>query len=288
VLQYARSLADTNLVALNGQTADLHAGGQFPVPIIAGNNQFGQTQGVSFVPYGVRLKFTPYITDRDRVRLVIDADISTRDLANGQTNIGGAGVPSLTTRSVHTTSELREGQTLAVAGLVQNNIGADGRRIPLIGELPIISRLLGFDRTTSGETELVILITPELVHPLDPNEAHLPLPGADLFEPGDCEFYLSGRLESNYPADYRTAVRTDYRRLKQPRQLENLYLSGPHGHDGETVPPPPPAGVTGPPPGVIAPAPPPPTMIRPEPRRTPPAPPVPPPPAGPAIRMQPN
>jgi pilus assembly protein CpaC len=220
------------LVTLNGQTAHFHAGGQYPVPVINGVNQVGAVQGVNFIPYGVQLHFTPYINDRDRIRLVIDGEISTPSLNAGVLAVGNANVPAFSTRSVQTTVELREGQTLAVAGLIQQNISADARRIPGIGELPLVSRLLGFDRTSSGEQELVILITPELVHPLDCNE-RLPVPGADIYEPSDCEFYVHGRLESHVAADYRTAVRTDYTRLKMARQTESLYLAGPTGHDCE-------------------------------------------------------
>ena len=233
VLQYARSLAEPNLVTMNGQTANFHAGGQFPVPIVTGNT-FQGLQGVSYIPFGVQLNFTPYITDRDRIRLVLNAEVSSRDLAAGTVNIGGAAIPSLSTRNFNTTVEMREGQTIAIAGLIQNNIGADARRIPGLGELPVLSRLFGFDQTTAGEQELVVLITPELVHPLDCNEKR-PLPGADIFEPGDCEFYLLGRLESHVPADYRTVVRTDCTRLKMARQLEQNLLIGPHGHDDVIV-----------------------------------------------------
>ena len=74
-----------------------------------------------------------------------------------------------------------------------------------------------------------MLITPELVHPLDPKELP-PLPGSDLFEPSDLEFYLLGRIESRRPVDYRSPVRTDWHRLIEYRRIENLYLSGPHGH----------------------------------------------------------
>lgn len=225
-LNYARSLAEPTLVTMNGQLATFQAGGQFPVPIVTGFTAAG-LQGVSFVPFGVQLSFTPFVTDRDRIRLVVAADVSTRDLAAGVTNIGGAAVPSLSTRNFQTTVELREGQTLAVAGLIQNNLGGDASRIPFFGDLPVLSRLLGFDRVTAGEQELVVLITPELVHPMEHNEVP-PLPGADVFEPNDCEFYLLGRIEGHTPVDFRSPVRTDWHRLH--RHFESLYLFGPHGH----------------------------------------------------------
>lgn len=227
-LSYAKSLAEPNLVTLNGQTATFQAGGQFPVPVVTGNT-FGGLQGVSFVPYGVQLSFTPFITDRDRVRLVIAATVSSRDLAAGNTFIGGAAVPSLTSRNFQTTVELREGQTLAVAGLIQNNVGTMSRRVPLIGDIPVLNNLTGWATTSAGEQELVVLVTPELVHPMEPKEVP-PLPGADLFEPTDIEFYLLGRIESHFPVDYRSPIRTDWQRLHQYRMMEDTYLPGPHGH----------------------------------------------------------
>jgi pilus assembly protein CpaC len=226
-LNYARSLAEPNLVALNGQTAHFHAGGQFPVSVVSGYTNYG-LQGVNFVPYGVQLNFTPFITDRDRVRLQIAAEVSTRDLAAGVTVINGASVPSLSTRNFSTTVELREGQTLAVAGLIQNNLGADSKRVPFFGDLPLIGRAFSFDRVTAGEQELVILITPELVHPMCAREVP-PLPGSDLFEPTDLEFYLHGRLESHYGVDYRSTIRTDWQRIHMNRRIENMYLIGPSG-----------------------------------------------------------
>ncbi len=229
-VNYARSLAEPNLVAINGQTASFQAGGQFPVPIVSNNfsNFGGALQGVNFVPFGVLLNFTPYITDKDRIRLAVSAEVSTRDLSTGA-NISGAGVPGLNTRNFQTTVELREGETLAVAGLIQTNLGADATRVPFLGDLPILNNLTGLTRMQSGEQELVVLVTPELVHPLEPEEVG-PLPGSDLYEPGDLEFYVLGRLESYRNYDYRATVRHDIHRMKAYRRCEMLYIYGPHGH----------------------------------------------------------
>ena len=240
-LNYARSLAEPNLVAMNGQTASFQAGGQFPVPVTTAAGTFGTNvsalQGVQFVPFGVLLNFTPFVVDKDRIRLTVAADVSTRDLAT-RAVIGGANVAGLTTRNFQTTVELREGQTLAVAGLIQNNLGADATRVPFFGDLPVINNLTGLSRIQAGEQELVVLITPELVHPLEPKEVP-PLPGSDLFEPGDLEFYLLGRLESRRSYDYRSPVRTDCARMKAYRRCEQLYIYGPNGHSDGPAPVPP-------------------------------------------------
>jgi pilus assembly protein CpaC len=234
-LNYAKSLAEPTLTARNGATAFFLAGGQFPVPVISGLGAFGQfgggLQGVQFVPYGVQLFFTPVITDRDRVRLTVTATVSTRDNSAAST-IAGAFIPGLNTRTFSTTVELREGQTMAVAGLIQTNSGAQAERVPFFGDLPVIGRLASFQRTSAGEQELVILVTPELVHPLEPHE--LPqLPGADVFEPGDLEFYLLGRLESRRAYDYRSPVMTDIHRMLSYRRCERQYILGPSGHSQE-------------------------------------------------------
>ncbi len=236
-LNYARTLAEPNLTTMNGQTATFLAGGQFPVPVLGGVGQFGQgglggfgggLQGVQFVPFGVQLFFTPYITDRDRIRLTVNSTVSTRNEGGGS-NIGGANIPGLNARTFSTTVEMREGQTMAVAGLIQSNLGGDSQRVPFFGDLPYVGRLLGLDRITHGEQELVVLITPELVHPLNQNEL-TPLPGSDIFEPGDLEFYLKGRLESRRSYDYRSAVRTDIHRMLSYRKCEQQFITGPTGH----------------------------------------------------------
>jgi pilus assembly protein CpaC len=231
-MNYARSLAEPNLVALNGQTASFQAGGAFPAPVVTGFTASG-LQGVTFIPFGVQLNFTPFITDKDRIRLNVSAEVSTPN-PGASTTVGTSTVPGLNTRNFQTTVELREGQTLAVAGLIQNNLGVNSTRVPFFGDLPWIGRLAAFDNTTSGEQELVVLVTPELVHPLEHKEVP-PLPGSDIFEPGDCEFYLQGRLESRRNYDYRSHVRTDLHRQLMYSKCENIYIYGPHGH---TEPPP--------------------------------------------------
>ncbi len=226
-LNFARTLAEPNLTTTNGQTASFLAGGEFPVPVTSGST-FTGLQGVQYVPFGVQLRFIPYITDKDRVRLVVSSVVSTRDISTGAT-IGGAGVSGLDTRSFMTTVELRDGQTLAVAGLLQTSYGATALRVPFFGDLPVVGRLFAQDGSSSSEQELVILVTPVLVHPYDPHQVP-PLPGSDVFEPGDLEFYLLGRLESRRSYDYRTGVRTDIHRMARYRHCDDIFINGPHGY----------------------------------------------------------
>jgi pilus assembly protein CpaC len=225
-LSFARTLAEPDLVAINGQPATFLAGGEFPVPVTTG--LVTGLQGVVYVPFGVQLRFIPYVTDKDRIRLNVASYVTTRDLSSG-TTIGGATVSGLNSRNFTTTVELRDGQTLAVAGLIQNSYGANATRVPFFGDLPILGRLFAFDGSSSNEQELVVLITPMLVHPYDPHQVP-PLPGSDIFEPGDLEFYLLGRLESRRPYDYRASVRTDIHRMFRYRHCDDVFISGPHGH----------------------------------------------------------
>ena len=113
-VSYARTLNEPVLTTLNGKTANFQAGGSFPVPVVTGNT-FAGLSGVSYVPYGVQLAFTPFVTDKDRIRLNINANVSARDTSTS-TTISGSSVAGLTTRNFNTTVELRDGETLAVAG----------------------------------------------------------------------------------------------------------------------------------------------------------------------------
>ncbi|MGB0600318.1 MAG: type II and III secretion system protein family protein [Rubripirellula sp.] len=216
-MNLSRTLAEPNLVAMNGQSADFQAGGQFPIPVISSGGVGNNLQGVSFVPFGVQLEFTPFIQDRDVIRLRMNAEVSTRDESLG-TSIGGGGggtqVSGLNSRNFSTTVQLRSGQTIAVAGLLQSNFGASTERIPFWGDLPMIGATGGVNRTSSGEQELVILVTPHLVAPVDACETPA-LPGSDVHEPTDLEFYVANRLESRRSKDYRASVRTDHARQKR-------------------------------------------------------------------------
>jgi pilus assembly protein CpaC len=254
-INLARSLAEQNLVALNGQRAQFQAGGEFPVP--AASVTFGAVgQGVAFIPFGVQMQFIPFITDRDRVRLQVGATVSTLDPSLGATIGSGSGstgtsVPGLNSRTFQTTVELRSGQTFAVAGLTQNTFGATTARVPFFGDLPLLGPLAGENQTSHGEQEIVILVTPELVHPLQTCTTP-PLPGADVFEPGDVEFYLLNRLESRRSYDYRSSVRTDCARQKRYEHCDDLFIIGAHGQTYNCCPQ---GGGCGPVPGAPVPVP---------------------------------
>ena len=226
----SRTLAEPNLVTTNGNQASFRAGGDFPVPVLAaGGIGAGQNlQGVQFVPFGVDLNFVPLIQDRDVIRLQLNAAITARDQAGGG-NFNGTFVPGLTSKNIFTNVELKSGQTLAVGGILQTSFTAGGSRLPFWGDLPVLGGLGGINRTTAKEVELVILVTPELVAPVD--SCDIPnLPGSDTFEPTDIEFFVKNRLESRRTKDFRSPVRTDFAKLRVPDKCcPDQYLLGPVG-----------------------------------------------------------
>lgn len=233
-LNLARTLAEPTLVALNGKQATFQAGGQFAVP--SATSTFGSTaQGVQFIPLGVQLQFTPYIVDRDQVRLSVSSSVRTVDdslttaVGGGGGGGGGTSVRGLQNRTFTTTVDLREGETLAVAGLIQSTLRSNGSRVPFFGDLPYVGRAFGRDGTSSDEQELLILISPEFQHPVR-DTAGLSVPGADTYEPGDAEFYLKGQLESRRSEDFRSQVRTDFDKQMRYHYAEDLYLIGPFGY----------------------------------------------------------
>ena len=229
-MSLAKTLSEPNLTTIHGQRAEFRAGGRFPVPVISGLNNAG-TQGVQFIPFGVSLDFTPFILERDRIRLVMRAEVSSRneDIGSSIGGSGGTPVTGLDSREFSTTVELKPGQTLAVAGLIQDTLTSSARRIPGIEDIPLIGRAAASDTISSSETELVILVTPEFVNPISNNE-RLPLPGHQIFEPSDYEFFVGGLLESQYSENFRSAARTDALRRRAYYDCERRIIAGDSGY----------------------------------------------------------
>jgi pilus assembly protein CpaC len=165
-----QSLAEPNLIAYNGQEASFLAGGEFPVPVVQGATG---TVTVQFKEFGIRLTFKPTIAG-DVIRLKVAPEVSALDFANG-VSLGGFRIPALTTRRAATDVELRDGQSFAIAGLLDNVSQDDQSAIPLLSKLPIIGNFFKSKSERQAQTELMVLITPRLVRPLDPDEVP-PLP----------------------------------------------------------------------------------------------------------------
>ena len=165
-----RSLAEPNLIAYNGQEASFLAGGEFPVPIVQGQ---GGGVSVEFKEFGIRLTFTPTIAG-DVIRLKVAPEVSSLDFNNGIT-LSGFRIPALITRRATTDVELRDGQSFAIAGLLDSISQNDRASIPILSAIPIIGSLFRSKAERSEEKELMVLITPRLVQPLEPDEVP-PLP----------------------------------------------------------------------------------------------------------------
>lgn len=169
-----RSLAEPNLVAYNGQEASFLAGGEFPVPIVQGVTG---AVSVEFKEFGIRLNFTPTIAG-DVIRLKVRPEVSALDFNNG-ISLGGFRIPALITRRAETDVELRDGQSFAIAGLLNNISQNDQASVPILSAIPIIGALFKSRAERAEETELMVLITPRLVQPLEPDEVP-PLPTDDV------------------------------------------------------------------------------------------------------------
>lgn len=176
-----RSLAEPNLIALHGQKASFLAGGEFPIPVIQSVNQ-GQTAiTVLFKAFGVRLDFTPTVVDENHIRLELEPEVSSLDFSSGVT-IQGLIIPGLRVRRAKTTLELRDGQSFALAGLIDNQERVNLSKVPLLGDIPIIGELFKSRSFQRNETELLFLATVKLVEPLNPDQ--LPrLPGVSELKP---------------------------------------------------------------------------------------------------------
>jgi pilus assembly protein CpaC len=224
-------LAEPNLVALNGEQASFLAGGEFPVPVPqVGASGVAPTITVQFREFGVRLGFVPFIQDDDVIRLTVDPEVSNIDFSIGTTLVaGGSVVPGLNTRKAHTTVELRQGQTLMIAGLLQLTLDGNAQRIPGLGDLPIIGPFFSNTTGTRQEKELVVLVTPYLVEPMNCDQVP-PTPGDEVREPNDLERYFLGRLEGRTGREFRSTTHYDDPfHLIHHVNLEKKYISGPCG-----------------------------------------------------------
>jgi pilus assembly protein CpaC len=225
-------LAEPNLVALNGQLASFLAGGEFPVPVPQVSAQgVAPTITVRFREFGVRLGFVPYVLDGNVIRLTVAPEVSNIDFSIAVTLVaGGSPVPGLNTRKAQTTVELREGQTLAIAGLLQLTLNGNTNRVPGLGDLPILGPF--FSNTTSQriEKELVVLVTPYLVEPMQKEQVP-PGPGDEVKGPNDLEVFFLNRIEGRTGKDFRATTNWDDPfNLRQHLNLEKKYIQGPIGY----------------------------------------------------------
>ena len=162
-----RALAEPNLIAMDGQVASFLAGGEFPIPVVQGGGGGGSTAvTIQFKEYGIRLNFKPTIIDEDHIRLELEPEVSTIDFANG-VRFEGFVVPALRTRRARTGIELRDGQSFALAGLLDNSETRSLSKVPVLGDIPILGNLFKSTQFQKQETELVFIVTADLVKPVN-------------------------------------------------------------------------------------------------------------------------
>jgi pilus assembly protein CpaC len=223
----ARILAQPTLMTLDGQPARFLAGGSFPFPVPQISVGGVSTITIQFRDFGALLEFLPMILEDDTIRLDVQPVFSELNPATGVA-VSGTAVPGLTERSARTVVQLREGQTLAIAGLFSTRTQGSTVRVPLLGDLPIVGPAFSKNTITTNETELLVLVTPELVEPLEAQAA--PGPGELYQEPNDLEFFFLGRLEGKTRHPYRgTTNYLDPFQVMKHFQSEDRWVVGPHG-----------------------------------------------------------
>ena len=213
-----RTLAEPNLTALSGQDARFLAGGEIPLPVA---NERG---GVSadYRPFGIDMSFTPTVVDGDIINLVLNASVSSIDSANG-TTINNAFVPAFRTRETSTTVELRDGQSFAIAGLLEDDFQDNASQVPWLGDIPVLGTLFRSAEFQRSQSELVVIVTAHLVTPTT-GEA-LALPTDRIRPPTERELFLFGQV-GNTGTSSNTRVSTQ----SGSDEVANQDFSGSYGY----------------------------------------------------------
>ncbi len=191
-----KTLAEPNLLVLSGETAEFLAGGEFPVPVvedIASGDDVNSSISIEFKKFGVGLSFTPTVLETGLINLKVNPEVSSLDRTVGFT-IGDGSVPTIKTRRASTTIELRDGQSFAIAGLLQNDFTNNISQYPWLGDIPILGALFRSSGFARSETELVILVTVHLVK--SSPAGTLSTPTDNYLPPSDLGFFLYGQMEA--------------------------------------------------------------------------------------------
>ena len=181
----ARTLAEPNIVAISGQTAKFLAGGEYPVPDANG--------AIGYRPFGVRLSFLPTVIDEDLINLELETTVSSINRDTSFTTSNGVNVAGFKVRRASTTVEMRDGQSFAIAGLLQDDFNDQNGQVPWLGDVPILGSLFRSAQFQRKQTELVIIVTPHLVTPTTSDALLLPTDRMRI--PTESELFLTGRTE---------------------------------------------------------------------------------------------
>ena len=195
----ARILAEPTVTTLNGQEAQFLSGGSFPIPVPETNGVIG----IDYKDFGVKLIFQPLILESGRINLKLNISVSQLVTTNSLvvtpiTSSTVFAVPALSERRALSTVELSDGQTIGIAGLMNENMNNAVTKFPGLGDIPILGALFSSRSFQKGQTELVIFVTPTLAKPVKPNDVHLPTDGQ--IDPSNLDIYLWGRMEGRAPA----------------------------------------------------------------------------------------
>jgi pilus assembly protein CpaC len=186
-----KTLAEPNLTAVSGETANFLAGGEFPIPVAADNGQIS----IEFRRFGVQLNFTPYVLNSGRISLGIGTEVSA--LSNeGAITLSSISIPALRTRRAETTVELPSGGSLIIAGLLQDELATGVEGLPWLKDVPVLGAFFRNNNISRTERELVVAVTAYLVRPVERNRVRLPTEG--LAAPSDFDLFFLGRMESVY------------------------------------------------------------------------------------------
>jgi pilus assembly protein CpaC len=186
-------LAEPNLVAISGEEAEFLAGGEIPIPVVQGSaNEINNTSlSIEYKPFGVAVKFTPYVLSENRIRMAVQPEVSEISTENAVL-VSGFSIPSITTRRAKTTVELAPGESFMIAGLIKDQTRANIDQVPGAKELPVLGALFRSSEFQRNESELVIAVTPYLVDPLKSSDVKLP---TDNFRPANqVEMFFFGAL----------------------------------------------------------------------------------------------
>lgn len=196
-------LAEPNLLAANGKQASFLAGGEYPYPVAQGGTTSGggSTITIMFKEYGIRLNFIPTITPRGTIRLQVAPEVSSLDFTNAIT-ISGFQVPAISSRKVNTEVELAKGQTFVVGGLLDNRESETLNKIPFLGDVPVLGKFFHSISRTKSNTELIVMVTPEIVDPIPANTSSPNLKFPEPFLPQN----TAGPLQNPEPKDESSAI----------------------------------------------------------------------------------
>lgn len=186
-------LAEPNLVAISGEEAEFLAGGEIPIPVVQGGVGGNNSITVQYKPFGVAVKFTPFVLSENRIRMSVQPEVSEISNIN-PTRVSGFDIPSINTRRARTTVELAPGESFMIAGLIKDQMDSSVEQLPGVKELPILGALFRSTSFQRNETELVIAVTPYIVDPLKNSDVKLP---TDDFRPASqVETFFFGALGS--------------------------------------------------------------------------------------------